>query len=65
MRVRGAEDKEKESACALRKKGRNWHTRNVEGKEQELDVWRVEDKEWDRYALSRLSISEDKVIGVK
>jgi len=33
-----AEDKEKESACALRKKRRNWHARSAEGKEQELDV---------------------------
>jgi len=32
-------------------------------KEQELDVWRAEDKEWDRYALTRLSIPEDKVKG--
>jgi len=27
-----AEDKEKESACALRKKRRNWHARSAEGK---------------------------------
>jgi len=63
MRLCVAEDKEKESACMLRKKGRNWHVRSTEGKEQELDVWRTEDKEWDRYALTRLSIPEDKVKG--
>ena len=64
MRLR-AEDKEKElvCACALRKKRRNWHVRSAEGKEQELDGWRAEDKEWDRYALTRLSIPEDKVNG--
>jgi len=32
-------------------------------KEQELDVWRAKDKEWDRYALTWLSIPEDKVKG--
>jgi len=32
-------------------------------KEQELDVWYAEDKEWDRYVLTRLSIPEDKVKG--
>jgi len=63
MRLHSAEDKGKESACALRKKRRNWHARSAEGKEQELDVWRAEDKEWDRYALTRLSIPEDKVNG--
>jgi len=36
---------------------------HAEGKEQELDVGHVEDKEWDRYARTRLSISEDKVKG--
>jgi len=45
MRSR-AEDKEKESACALRKKRRNWHARSAEGKEQELDEWCAEDKEY-------------------
>jgi len=59
MRLR-AEDKEKGSVCALRKKRRNWHARSAEGKEQELDVWRAEDKEWGRHALTRLSIPEDK-----
>ena len=63
MRLRNAEDKEKESACALRKERSNWHARSAGGKEQELDVWRAEDKEWDRYALTRLSIPEDKVKG--
>jgi len=63
MCLRGAEDKEKESACALRKKRRNWHAHSAEGKEQELDVWRAEDKEWDWYVLAWLSIPEDKVKG--
>jgi len=49
--------------AALRKKRRNWQARSAEVKEQELDVWRAEDKEWERYALTRLSISEDKVKG--
>jgi len=63
MLLRGTEGKEKESACALRKKRRNWHARSAEEKEQELDVWRAEDKEWDWYALTQLSIPEDKVKG--
>jgi len=41
-----AEDKQKESACTLRKKRRNWHVHSAEGKEQELDEWRTEDKEY-------------------
>ena len=45
MRSR-TEDKEKESACALKKKRRNWHVRSAEEKEQELDEWRAEDKEY-------------------
>jgi len=63
MRLCNAEDKEKELAYALRKKRRNWHVRSTGGKEKELDVWYAEDKEWDRYALTRLSIPEDKVKG--
>jgi len=63
MRLCGAEDKEKESACALRKKRRNCHICSGEGKEQELDVWCAEDKEWNWYALTRLCIPEDKVKG--
>jgi len=35
----------------------------AEEKEQEWEEWRAEDKEWDRYALTRLSIPEDKVKG--
>ena len=63
IRLYGAEDKEKELAYALRKKRRNWHARSAEGKEQELNVWLAEDKEWDRYTLIRLSIPEVKVKG--
>jgi len=36
MRLRDAEDKEKESACALRKKRRNWHVHSAEGKRAEI-----------------------------
>jgi len=32
-------------------------------KEQDMDVWHAEDKEGDRYVLTRLSIPEDKVKG--
>ena len=63
MRLHNAEYKEKESASVLRKKRRNWYAHSTGGKEQELDVWRAEDKEWDRFALTRLSIPEDKVEG--
>jgi len=42
---------------------RNGHARSAEEKQQEWDMWRTENKEWDPYALIRLSIPEDKVKG--
>ena len=43
LRTKDAES-ELVRACALRKKRRNWHAHSAEGKEQELDVSRAEDK---------------------
>jgi len=72
MRLRSAEDKEYGLVCActaLKTKRRNQLALSgrregigicvvLREKEQELDVWSNEDKEWDRYALRRLSIPE-------
>ena len=65
MRLCGSEDKgHRIGMCAaLRKKRKNWHARSAGEKEQEWDLWRAKNKEWDPYALTHLSIPEDKVKG--
>jgi len=65
MRLRSSEDKGHEiGMCAVfRKKRKNWHVCSTEEKEQEWDVWHAENKEWNPYVLTCLSIPNDKVKG--